>query len=105
MHPSSPELSVLQEGDAARIVRAVSPADATRSWWLVILSLSEGVVLQHVLPFETSDEALDLVKLMARMGAYVTEDFFDATDDMKSVQLDTSEEVEIDEDGKPRMHS
>ena len=105
MHPSSPELSVLQEGDTARIVRAVSPADETRSWWLVILSLSEGVVLQHVLPFETSDEALDLVKLMARMGAYVTEDFFDATEDMKSVQLDTSEEVEIDEDGKPRMHS
>jgi hypothetical protein len=104
VHPSANEMSLLLEGDAVRIVRAVSPADETRSWWLVILSLTEGVVLQHVLPFETSDEALDLVKLMARTGAYVTEDFFDATEDMKSVDLDTSEEMEIDQDGKRRVH-
>jgi hypothetical protein len=104
VHPVVAEMSLLLEGDAVRIVRSVSPADETRSWWLVILSLTEGVVLQHVLPFETSDEALDLVKLMARTGAYVTEDFFDATEDMKLVNLDTSDEIEIDEDGKRRIH-
>lgn len=104
MHPLDPTLSVLQEGDAARIIQCASPADASRCWWLVLISLSEGIFLQHVLPFETNEEALDLVKLLARTGAFVTEDFFDATDDIKSVQLDTSEEIEIDEDGKPRIH-
>ena len=96
---------MLLEGDAARIVRSVSPADKTKFWWLVMICLSEGICLQHVLPFETSDEALELVKLMARIGAYVTEDFFDVTDDMKSVLIDFSEEMEIDQDGKPRLHS
>jgi hypothetical protein len=65
----------------------------------------EGIVLQHVLPFETSEEALELVKLMARMGAYPTDEFFDATEEMKSVQIDTSDEIEIDHNGKPRLHS
>ena len=105
MHPEADELSLLQEGDAVRILRTVSPADDSKSWWLVTLSLSEGTVLQHVLPFETSGEAQDLVKLIARTGTYVTEDFFDATDEMQSAQIDRSEEMEVDEDGKPRLHS
>ena len=105
VHPENEELSMLLEGDAARIIRCVSPADETKFWWMVMVSLSEGIYLQHVLPFETSDEALDLVKVMARTGAYVTEDFFDATEELKSVVIDHSEEIEIDQDGKPRLHS
>lgn len=105
MHSQSSELSVLLEGDEAHVLSTVSPTDPNKLWWLVTLTLMEGIVLQHVLPFETSEEAVDLVKLIARTGTYQTDEFFDATDDMKSVLIDRSEEVEIDQDGKPRMHS
>lgn len=103
-HPENGEMSLLAHGDQARVMRAVSPADETKSWWLVTLTLTDGIVLQHVLPFETLDEALDLVMLIARTGAYTTDEFFDATEDLKSVQIDFSDEIEIDQDGKPRMH-
>lgn len=102
VHPQFNELSMLLDGDEARILRAVSPADPAKSWWLITLTLTEGIVLQHVLPFETSEEALELVKQIARAGAYPTDEFFDATDD-ESVQTDISEEIEIDQDGKPRL--
>jgi hypothetical protein len=105
MHPDDEELSVLLEGDEARVMSTASPADQTKSWWLVTLTLMEGIVLQHVLPFETSEEAVNLVKLIAQTGTYQTDEFFDATEDMKSVLIDSSEEIEIDQDGKPRLHS
>lgn len=40
---------------------------------------------------------------MAAAGGFVTEDFFDVTRRMKSVELDLSQEVQIDVDGKPRF--
>ena len=46
---------------------------------------------------------MELVRNMAAAGGFVTDDFFDVTRRMKSVNLDLSAEVPIDIDGKRRF--
>jgi hypothetical protein len=53
-------------------------------------------------PFGKSSEAEELLLLTARTNAFVTEDFTDVTEEMESVDIDRSDEVEIDEDGNKR---
>ena len=66
-----------------------------------MLTLSDGPMLSHILPFDAVESATDLVKLMAKGGAFVTDDFLDVTEEMAHVEIDRSDEIEIDEDGNP----
>ena len=66
-----------------------------------MLTLSDGAMLRHIVPFDSVENATNLVKLMAKGGAFVTDDFLDVTEEMASVEIDRSDEVEIDEDGNP----
>lgn len=99
-HPDAAELSEFRRGDSAHVLKYTSPEG--REWWVIMLHLSEGTMLQHVLPFDTSPEAETLLREMARTNAFVTEDFVDVTEEMQNVEIDRSDEVEIDQHGNRR---
>lgn len=101
VHPISRDLSMLLEGDCAGIIRVPHPAEEHGYLWIVMLTLSDGAMLRHIVPFDSVENATNLVKLMAKGGAFVTDDFLDVTEEMASVEIDRSDEVEIDEDGNP----
>jgi len=101
VHPISNNLSMLLEGDCAGIIRVPHPAEENGYLWIVMLTLSDGAMLRHIVPFDSVENATNLVKLMAKGSAFVTDDFLDVTEEMASVEIDRSDEVEIDEDGNP----
>ena len=103
VHPYAEMLSLLTQGDTMRVIQVPGPVSSAGPVSLVLLYLPEGIILQHVTPFEDRDDAVELVRNMAAAGGFVTEDFFDVTRRMKSVELDLSQEVQIDVDGKPRF--
>lgn len=103
VHPYAEMLSMLTEGDTLRVIKVPGPAKSAGPVSLVLLYLPEGKILQHVTPFDDEDAALELVRNMAAAGGFVTEDFFDVTRRMKSVDLDLSQEVQIDIDGKRKF--
>jgi hypothetical protein len=101
--PDRPELSQLYPGDSVHVMRSTQPEDSTRPMWVVMLHLTDDDVwLRYVVPFGKSSEAEELLLLTARTNAFVTEDFTDVTEEMESVDIDRSDEVEIDEDGNKR---
>ena len=101
--PDAPELSQLQPGDSAHVMRSNRPGDPRRVWWSVMLHLVEGIWLQYLVPFDQASEAESLLRVTATLNAYVTDDFIDVTEEMEAVEIDRSEEVEIDGTGNRRI--